>query len=181
MGDYAAQPWAGRIAARWGHYGYILLSASILGVIFIGLHPLPGLLELTVPVALMAFVVGSWLLMRQHDRRLCEQCAAAMPLNAGEQAVIYRRRLWLAHALSEPRYLVPYLIVLIGSNFTQGQGIGRLAWAVIQSSMIYLVLASATHRRLQPWCPVCRGDGGGGRDDEDSTPPPPPVDRHQLI
>jgi hypothetical protein len=180
MSEYASQPWLGRLAYRWGHYGATLLSTSILAVIILGLHPLSGPLALTVPVALLAFVVASWMMMRQHDRRLCEQCVMAMPLNPAEQAVRYRRRFWLAHSGAEPRFLVPYLAVLIGSNFATSP-IGRIGWAIIQSSMIYLIASYATHRRLQPWCPWCRGDGGGGRDDEDATPPPPPVDHHQLI
>ncbi|MGH8963097.1 MAG: hypothetical protein ACRDWT_18230 [Jatrophihabitantaceae bacterium] len=181
MSDYADQPWVGRVADRWGHYGPEMLSTSVLGVILLGVHPLAGPLMLTVPVTLMAFVIASWLLMRQHDRRLCEQCMLAMPLNPSQRATRYRRRFWLAHSAGKPLVVVPYLVVLIGSNFAIDT-IGRIGWAIIQSTMVYLILSYATHRRLQPWCPWCRGgDGGGGRDDEDVTPPPPPVDRRQLI
>lgn len=179
MGGFAAQPWGGRLAGRWGHYGPQMLSASIVGVIMIGLRPPPGAFALTVPVALLVFVVASWLLMRQHDRRLCEQCVLSMPLNPSEQAVRYKRRFWLAHSGAQPRLVIPYLVVLIGSNFATGT-IGRIGWALVQSTMIYLILSYSTHRRLQPWCPWCRGDGRGG-EDEDVAPPPPPVDRRQLI
>ena len=74
--------------------------------------------------------------------------------------------------------VLPYLAVLIGSNFAPGT-FGRLAWALVQSSMIFLILAYSTHRRLQPWCPWCR-EGGGG-DDEPATPDPAPDGRRQLI
>jgi hypothetical protein len=74
--------------------------------------------------------------------------------------------------------LIPYLVVLIGSNFATTTA-GRIGWAVVQSSMIYLILAYTTHRRLQPWCPWCRSDGGG--EHEDVSPPPPPVDHRQPV
>jgi hypothetical protein len=85
----------------------------------------------------------------------------------------------LTHCGAEPRYLIPYLAVLIGSNFATTT-VGRIGWAIIQSSMIYLIMAHTAHRRLQPWCPWCSGgDGGGERDDV--APPPPPVDRRQPV
>ena len=43
-----------------------------------------------------------------------------MPLNASEKATRYQRRFWMAHTGAEPRFLVPYLAVLIGSNFAPG-------------------------------------------------------------
>jgi hypothetical protein len=116
--------------------------------------------------------------MRQHDRRLCEQCASAMPLNPAERAARCHRMFWLSHCGSQPRYLIPYLVVLIGSNFASTAA-GRIGWAIVQSSMIYLILAYTTHRRLQPWCPWCRDDGGG--EHEDISPTPPPVDHHQPV
>jgi hypothetical protein len=155
-----------------------MLSAAIVGVILIGLYPPSGPTMLTAPLALLVLVLMCWVLMRQHDRSLCELCLAAMPLNPSELATRFRLRFWLAHSGAQPRFLIPYLAVLIGSNFAPGT-IGRIAWAIIQSSMIYLIMAHTTHRRLQPWCPWCRG--GGGRDKEDSAPPPPPSDRHLLV
>ena len=46
-------------------------------------------------------------------------------------------------------------------------------WAAVQSTLIYLVLAHSTHRRLQPWCSRCREDGGGSGAD---VPDPLPID-----
>ena len=179
MDDYAGAPLHDRLAQRWGHSAHVVLSAAIVAVVVMGFYPPSGSLLLTVPVALLAVVLASWMMMRQHDRRLCEQCAAAMPLNPAAQAARSRRMFWLSHCGSQPRYLIPYLAVLIGSNFATTIG-GRIGWALIQSSMIYLIAAYTTHRRLQPWCPWCRNDGGGG-EHEDVTPPPPPVDRRQPV
>lgn len=167
------------LADRVGHYAHLFICAAIAGVVVVGLYPLPGALALTVPLALLLTVLASWLLMRQHDRRLCEQCAVTIPLNPGAQAETFRRRLWLTHAASEPRYLLPYLAVLIGSNFETSPA-GRAVWALVQCTMIYLIISYVTHRRLQPWCPRCRG-GDGGDDRDDIAPPPPPGDRRLLV
>ncbi|HEV7205295.1 MAG TPA: hypothetical protein VGN18_11855 [Jatrophihabitans sp.] len=174
---YADVPRTQRMADRLGHYSTGMLMGAIGGAIAIGLFPPPGLLAITLPVLLFAFVIVSWLLMRHHDRRLCEHCVLSMPLNPSEQANRFQRRFWLAHTGSEPRFLIPYLAALIGSNFLTTT-LGRVAWAVIQSSMIYLVLANTTHRRLQPWCPWCSGGGGG--EEVDETPPVLPNDDRQL-
>jgi hypothetical protein len=137
-----------------------MLIASILVLILLPVMPLRGLLIVTVAFALFVFVLASWLMMREHDRRLCERCLLSTPLNPSEHAARYGRRFWMAHTGLQPRFLVPYLVVLIGSNFATPM-IGRIGWAVIQSSMIYLVLSYSTHRKYQPWCPWCRRGGDG--------------------
>ena len=180
MSGFARARGHGRSVDVLGHHAAQLLIGAIVAVVMLPFLPLPGVFVFTLPLALFGFVILCWVLMRQHDRRLCELCMLSMPLNPSEQSVRYKRRFWVAHSGGEPRVVVPYLIVLIGSNFVIDT-ITRIGWALIQSTMIYLIMSYSTHRRLQPWCPWCRGDGGGGREDEDATPPPPPVDRHQLI
>jgi ribosomal protein S27AE len=132
-------------------------------------------LTILTAVVLLAFVIVTWLFMRQHDRRLCERCAASMPLNAAEHAARFNRRFWLAHAGGNPKVMIPYLIVLVGSNFLTGT-VGRIGWALVQSSMIYLIMAHSSHRKLQPWCPQCSG-GGGGTQDKVDEPDLPRGDR----
>jgi hypothetical protein len=97
---YAHESWSLRLADAWGHHSPELLSASVLAAIVVGLRPPPGAFALTVPVALLLFVLGSWVMMRRHDRRLCEQCAAAIPLNATEQAARSNRRIPAPNAAS---------------------------------------------------------------------------------
>lgn len=178
---YAHESWALRLADAWGHHSPELLSASVVAAIVVGLRPPPGAFALTVPLALLLFVLGSWLMMRRHDRRLCEHCAAAIPLNAAEQAARSHRRFWMAHTGSERRFLIPYLAVLLGSNFgLAATGTpGKIAWALIQASMVYLIMSHATHRRLQPWCPWCSDGGGGSKRDE--VAPPPVLPDRQLV
>jgi hypothetical protein len=168
----------GRIADLWGHFGPALLIISIGAAIAVGVYPPPGLLGLTLPLALVVFVLASWIFMRRHDRQLCERCLLAMPLNPAQEAARRKRLFWMAHTGSEPRFLVPYLAVVIGSSFAYGT-IGKIPWALIQSTMIYLVLAQATHRRLQPWCPWC-SEGGGGSEVPDDAPVLPQDDRQPV-
>jgi hypothetical protein len=133
----------------------------------------------SVPIALFGVVLLAWVLLRQHDRRLCEQCVLAMPLNPSERAVRLKRRFWMAHTGSEPRFLIPYVVVLLASNFATTTTIGRIGWAVMQLSMVYLIMSQSTHRKLQPWCPWCSEGGGGAEVDE--TDPVLPQDDRQLI
>jgi hypothetical protein len=161
-----------------GHHANEILIVSIVAVVALGLFPLPGLFRFTVPLALFGVVLLSWLLMRQHDRRLCEQCLLSMPLNPSEKAGRLKRRFWMAHTGSEPRFLIPYLVVLISSNFATST-VGRIGWAIIQLSMIYLIMSQSTHRRLQPWCPWC-SEGGGGSEIEEPDPVLPQDDQ-QLV
>ena len=182
MAEYAAVPRSERIVSIWGHHAPELLCGSIVLAIGVGLLPPPGLLRLTLPLALMVFVVCTWLAMRQHDRRLCEACMATMPLNAAEQALKMRRRFWMAHTGAEKRFLIPYLVVLLGSNFAVSLGVvGKTFWAAMQLSMIFLILSNTTHRRLQPWCPWCSDSGGGQGEKDDVTPPPLPDNDRQLV
>lgn len=159
--------YSGGLARGWGHRAPLLLSVAIVGAIALGVRPMtPTLLTMLTSLVLLAFVVVTWLFMRQHDRRLCERCAASMPLNAAETAARFGRRFRLAHAGGNPWVMVPYLIVLVGSNFLTGPA-GRIGWALVQATMIYLIMAHSSHRRLQPWCPQCSGGGGGERDKVD--------------
>ena len=154
-------PPAHPLLERWGHWSSQLLIAAIGAVIVIGLRPTPGSPTiLLTSMSLFAFVIVTWVLMRQHDRRLCESCAASMPLNPAEVAARHTRRFWLVHHSNNPRYAVPYLVILLGSNFLFSPT-GRIVWALVQASMMYLIAAITTHRKLQPWCPWCSEDGGG--------------------
>jgi hypothetical protein len=171
-------PWGARVSSALGHRASSLLCGAIVAVVVVQVLPMQPLLALTVSVTLFAFVLLCWLLLRDHDRRLCEQCVLEMPLNPAERAKKLHRRFWMAHTGSEPRFLVPYVIVLISSNFATST-IGRIGWAAVQLSMVYLIVSQSTHRKLQPWCPWCSGGGGG--EDVDETPPVLPHDDRQRV
>ncbi|MDT4894818.1 MAG: hypothetical protein QOE97_3853 [Pseudonocardiales bacterium] len=171
----SGEPFRSRALAVWGHFSPELLITAIGATIVVGLRPLPGIAGYVVPIAIMAFVIASWILMRKHDRRLCESCMSSMPLNPSKLAQHYRRRFWMSHTGAEKRFLLPYLAVLIGSNLMTFTLAGRIAWAVIQSSMIFLVLSYSTHRKFQPWCPWCSDGGGGSEQNSDDPVTPDPV------
>lgn len=167
------------VARRLGHYSAQALMLEIAAAVFLGTQPIrqtPSGASLS--VSLVVLVLATWLAMRLHDRSLCEYCVAEIPLDVEKAAARARWRFWLAHEGSRPHFVMPYFAVLIGTNFLHGEQ-GRLVWALAQSSMVYLVMATSTHRKLQPWCPWCRDDGGG----EDRAPldPPPPRDRDREL
>jgi hypothetical protein len=158
-----------RIVAAWGHYGGESLIAAIGASILVGVYPQRGALGLLLAVAIIVLVIGSFLAMRKHDRQLCETCMMHMPLNPSGEAERKRLRFWVAHTGTQPRFFVPYLAVVLGSSLAYDV-IGPIAWAMIQSTLIYLVLAQVTHRRLQPWCPWCRNGGDELLDTPESLP-----------
>jgi hypothetical protein len=178
-GTFGSAPWPGRAANRLGHYGSQILIASIFAAIALRLHPLPydSPLFLAAPVALIVVLLASWLLMRQHDRRLCEQCMSSMPLNAAQTAARYGRRFQVTHLGQRKRIVAGYLAALIGSAFLPGT-VGLIIWTLMQTTMVYLVLSYSAHRRFQPWCPQC--NNGGGEDQDVDTPDPVPTG-HQHV
>lgn len=178
MSGFARARGHGRAIDVLGHYATEMLIGAIVAVVLVPVLPLPGLFTVTVPLALFGLVIVAFLLMREHDRRLCEMCMLSMPLNAAERASHFQLRFWLAHSATDARIIGPYMVVLIGSNFAIGI-ITQYGWAAIQLTMVYLVLAYSTHRKLQPWCPWC-SEGGGGSHVEDSSPVLPQDDR-QLV
>ncbi len=168
---FPSRPFSAEVLNRWGHWAAQVLAGTICATILLRVYPMVPSRPLLVvaPPVLMALVLTSWLLMRRHDRRLCEHCMTAMPLNPSESAVRHRRRLATAHLGSNKPLVLAYLVVLTSAAFLPGT-VGLVIWSAAQASMIYLLISYTTHRRLQPWCPQCRG---GGRDDDTVDSPDP--------
>jgi len=165
---------------RWGHHAAQILMFTIAGAIVLGAQPIGRTASGQVlSMTLACFVLATWLAMRQHDRRLCEWCVQDLPLDVEGAANQARYRFRLAHLGNNPGFVVPYLSILIATNFLPGQT-GRLVWAIAQSTMIYLVMASDSHRKLQPWCPICR-EGGGGSDRVEIDPTSPRGRDRELV
>ena len=165
-------------ARRLGHRAPQVLVAVIALAVVWALRPPPydAAAAVVVPATLVALVLVSWAAMREHDRGLCEECMASMPLNPAEAAQRYRARLAVAHLAADLRLVVGYLLVLLAGNVVLHlslvpEHLGRGLWAGLQLTLIYLVLSYSTHRRLQPWCPRCRGGG----DEHVETPDPSPT------
>lgn len=169
----------GPASSRWGHHGTAFLVTSIAGVIALGLDPQPLSPRVAVlaSILILAFVLITWSALRRHDRRLCELCATAMPLNVAEVAARHRLRFAVVHSATVKPVVLSYLAVLLGSDILlmRGSFPERVAWALVQSSMVYLVLAYSSHRRFQPWCPQCHG--GQGERDRIHDAGPSPLDQ----
>ena len=54
---------------------------------------------------------------------------------------------------------IGYLGAVLATALLADHPIGRYAWATAQATLLYLLFAYVTHRRLQPWCPRCRHGG----------------------
>jgi hypothetical protein len=165
--SHEQRSWLTRVTDAWGHYGGESLIVAIAASIAVKIVPLPLMVNLLAALAIIVGVIGGFVLMRRHDRRLCELCMTHMPLNPSLEVERHKWRFWVAHDGSEMRFVVPYLAVVFGSSFVVDY-IGKWTWAAIQATLVYLVLAQVTHRRLQPWCPWCRSGG-------DSVPESPEV------
>jgi hypothetical protein len=147
-----------------GHYAPWLLAALLGGLVVLTVAPA---LSAAVPpavllvVLLVALVAAGYLALCvfAHNRRLCERCIAAVPLDASRVAARYGLRFRVAHLFERPALAIAYLAALIGSAALATHPIGRYAWAAAQASLGYLLFAYVTHQRLQPWCPQCRGGG----------------------
>jgi hypothetical protein len=165
------RPFSAEVINQWGHWAAQVLSGTICATILLRVwSPEPaGAVSILAPPTLVAVVLTSWLLMRRHDRRLCEHCMTDMPLNPSDSAARYHRRLATAHLGSNKVLAIGYLTVLVGSALLPGTR-GLVIWSLAQASMIYLLICYTTHRRLQPWCPACRGDGDGIAKSPDPAP-----------
>ena len=164
--------WGGPAASRWGHWGAAWLVACVVALIGLATDPFGrgSIGAIVAPIVLFGCVVAGWLAMRRHDRALCEACVRVMPLNASEVAARYKRQFAVVHAGSNRLLVIAYLAVLVGSDLVllRHGAAARACWMVIQSSMVYLVLAYSSHRRFQPWCPQCQG--GDGDKERDPAP-----------
>ncbi len=169
----------GGAVRRLGHWAPQVLVSVIAATMVLVLRPpsYDAAAAVAISVTLVALVLLSWAGLRQHDRRLCEDCMASMPLDPGEAARAYRTRLAVAHLATDLRLVVGYLLVLLAGNVMLHLSLvpvhlGRAVWAGLQLTLIYLVLSYSTHRRLQPWCRRCSGGGDGGDDVESPDPLP---------
>lgn len=144
------------VPAYWPHSGFGVLGALAL--------------ILVVGVAGPLIMMGA-LLDLAHGRKLCELCVTDWPVNAAEVASTYVRRLRFHHNMWS-------LIVGVTIVVSAGVWLPTDSWwplAVICGWVAffgYRYLCEVTHRRVQPWCPIC-----GDQDDDDTYEEvPDPVD-----
>lgn len=169
-----------RSSGRWGHHAPQILIGAVLATVLLAAVPAPATSPMAAlaPALLLGVVLATWVHLRRHDRGLCEHCVRSMPLNPSEVAQRHRHRLVVAHLGARRRVAVAYVVVLLGSDValvavpTGALPVAMTLWALVQSTMVYLVLSHVTHRRLQPWCPQCTGGGGREQHDDHRDPEP---------
>jgi hypothetical protein len=143
-----------------GHYAPWLLTVLVGALITATL--VPAAVAWTPWQALLlaeAAVVLVALAMFAHNRRLCDRCLAAVPLDAPEVASKYGFRFRIAHLFERKLYAFGYLGLVVGSGVFSTHPIAKYGWAAVQASLVYLLLVYITHQRLQPWCPMCKHGG----------------------
>lgn len=124
--------------------------------------------------ALVAFMVvavtGTVLDMRYHRGRLCELCAANVPLNGGLLAERYRAPFRAVHWMTDRVWRLFAGIVVVNVLILPLPL--PLASTVLFAALGVLAWVGDQHVRLRPWCPFCQWGGGG---DEETTPVAPPT------
>jgi hypothetical protein len=154
-----------------GHYAPWFLAALVGSLIVLTL--VPAAAAHVAWQVLLLVLVGALVLAASvfaHNRRLCERCIAAVPLDASRVASRYAVRFRVAHLFERRLSALCYLTALAVAAALYAHPVGRYAWAAAQASLVYLLLVYVTHQRLQPWCPQCRN---GGEEQAAPTGPTP--------
>ncbi|MGA5819796.1 hypothetical protein ACPC54_18290 [Kitasatospora sp. NPDC094028] len=105
-----------------------------------------------------------------HRRELCEQCIAAVPLDAAATAERRRHILRLIHHL-RPVAGAYAALLLLHLALPGGSAAANVVSSTAYAMSACLVVAQIQHNLLQPWCPWCRR-GNGGDDDPEPDPGP---------
>lgn len=160
-------PWLGHNAWRL-EFGFVALWIIFL---FVPSYPLIAPLSLCGYVALI-------MAERRHDRHLCERCIASWPMDPEAEVTKHGWRLRFIHRFLDLG-VVRLVLIAMGVFMIILTGIILLPrWpSVALSVLVYgmcagLTVLLHTHKRLQPWCPQCRGRGGGGHFESDPVTPP---------
>ncbi|GGJ79978.1 hypothetical protein GCM10010123_07290 [Pilimelia anulata] len=143
-----------------GHHATRVLAALIAALPVWALLPVEPRPTAAPALAVLLPVAAGlgWAILR-HQRRLCERCVRAMPLDASAVAARYGRRFRVAHLFERRLVAVGYLAAVLVCSLLYASPVGRVAWAVAVLSLVYLLFVQLTHQRLQPWCPHCRHGG----------------------
>jgi ABC-type transport system involved in cytochrome c biogenesis permease component len=165
---------ANRFLMLAGHYAYLGLVAVVVvdvaddGAAF---H-VPGLRIAAGAVWILWLVAALLADDRYHTSRLCERCIAATPLDP--QAAVERRMRWL-QLHHETRWQMLALVPAVALELWLGTSHG---WLSIAADLLLICVISLSfgseyiHRRLYPWCPMCRWRDGGDHEVSPDVPAP---------
>lgn len=146
-------------AADWiGHHWMAFLLMCLAAGPFLDLLPRQWK-DVSSPTFL-AVLLPALLLGQRHDARLCERCAAQMPLDGDAAAARYGRRLHLVHI---PVLWFASIVVMLPVSFLLHGWAAFAGELAVTPLAMYAWISSRTHRQLYPWCPRCNwGNGGDG-------------------
>ncbi len=182
----AGQPGRRHAVMMWlGHYGSELYLAGMtaVGVALATTQGLPTAVQWAVaafvlPIMLLA-VTAVALQFVVHDQNLCLRDLTQAPLGDPEGEV--QRRMWWLRRYHRQRVIVSvlatFILILV---MAVALGLGS-AGAIVQTTALLAFIAfgcfkmqsTRIHRRLQPWCPMCRWGGGDDGPEEPSPVVPP--------
>lgn len=125
-------------------------------------------------------VLGASYATVRHNHALCERCISEMPLNP--QALVTRRDRQLRWEHKEDRFksrkallvavFAPTAVVLVLLYVLPKWASNVVLVLWLGGYQTYDILATRTHKILQPWCPYCPRDPGGGSFSAEPVPDP---------
>lgn len=156
-----------------GHYSLYAIGLVIAAIIALDAFGRPhGWLQWANAGLTVCWLVILLVASPHHQRRLCERCARATPLDPQAAAT----RWSLAFRVTHGKVVKFIPLILIVALIVATEGVkGQPLWEYLANSAVLVLvfltyLASWQHTRLQPWCPFCRwGDEG----DHESAPEVP--------
>ncbi|MFD4392615.1 hypothetical protein [Streptomyces sp. NPDC058495] len=159
------------------HYGpRIIISGFLASALLTWVLPDGPLRSILGWVTTAGTALGCVLWMGHLRGPLCETCISEMPLDAAEQAqtrlpllrYTHWITMWRSFGILGSLYALPLILLAVADSDS------RLIRIVKPLPAAYLaaeIWSTQTHRRLQPWCPLCRRRGPG-HDENVDTPAP---------
>jgi hypothetical protein len=165
-----------RPAVMWaGHYSLAILVVVIGGLIALSAAGRVHGWRLDVTTVLtMAWLFILLVADPHHDRRLCERCAAATPLDPESAARHWHPAFIVAHSKIIKYIPMIFIVGLIAFTWhVKGQPLWEYVANSVGLFLSFLVyMSSWQHTRLQPWCPFCNWGHGGEHEEVPDVPAP---------
>ena len=108
-----------------GHYAPWLLGVLVSALTVLTL--VPDAVDVPWPalVPLLGAAIALGLSILVHNRRLCERCIAALPLDATATAARYGRRFRVAHLFQHRLFALGFVAGIVGTSLLYGDPVGR--------------------------------------------------------
>jgi hypothetical protein len=154
--------WWSYTATRLAHFQPLILLLFIV-INLASVYPRHNTTFSTISFLCLSLVLVSIFAESHHERRLCERCAAATPVDG--EAAVQRRRPWLRFQHWHSRHRIFGVIL-----WAAGLVIPLMTHFEFEAALTYLPLylywsaetmANLRHRPVMPWCPQCKGWGWG--------------------